>query len=75
MIFMCLQLLCYFGVSCRAGMMAAAQGDTFLPWFFWVQKEMFLYFFVFLHFCFFQDTWEYHIISLRFTINMKKDRK
>lgn len=27
---MCLQLLYYFGVSCKARIMALAQGDTFL---------------------------------------------
>lgn len=30
MIFMCLQLLYYFGVSCKARLMALAQGDTSL---------------------------------------------
>lgn len=72
---MCPQLLCYFGASCRAGIMAVAQGDTSLAMVLLSIEGDILHFFVFLHFCYLQDTWGYHTVSLRFTINMKKDRK
>lgn len=71
MIFMCLQLLCYFGASCRAGRMAVAQGDSsfaMVP----LSTGEILYFFISLHFCYLQNTWGCHIVPLRFTINMKK---
>lgn len=73
MIFMCLQLLCYFGVSHRAGMMAVAQGDTSLVMVLLsIEGEVFM--FLCLPALLLFLTW-YHIVSLRFTTNMEKENK